>query len=215
VETRKAGRGLEIATAVALGVVSIVTALGALQAGLWNDAAQRFADDSADARDQSIAIAVVAQLRQRADLAAVLEAKSIAGDYEAALAAGDYDLAVELAGELGAALGNSFLLPDGSFDAWYESGWSDEAIPTEQPDYLVELRGDADALILASQELGSLAEQLKTRSAVLGQAALVHALALFLFGVAGINRLRLARLVTLGMGVLVFLFGLFLMSTAY
>ena len=214
-ETRIAGRGLEIATAVALGVVSLVTALGVLQSTLWNDAAQRFADDSSDARDQAISIAVVAQLRERSDLAAVLEAQVLATQYDAAYAAGDYELAVDIYTDLGATLNPAFLLPDGSFEAWWDAGFPEDARPTDSAEYLVAVRGDVDALNLVSWRLHEQATVLTSRSAVFGQASLVFALALFLFGVAGINRLRGTRYVTLAMGSLVFLFGLFLMSTAY
>lgn len=214
-DTRPASRALEIATAIALGVVSLVTALGVLQSSLWNDTAGRLGADSADARDQSIAISVVAQLKQRADLASLLEAKLIAREYDEALAAGDIDLAVELLTDITATIGNATSLPAGSFEEWYAAGFPDDARPTDSALYLVDTRGNADALILASQRLGALAGELKSKSAIFGQAALVHALALFLFGVAGINRLRAARYVTLAMGAMVFLFGLFLMSTAY
>jgi len=215
VDTRPAGRGLEIATAIALGIVSLVTALGVLQSSIWNDTAGRYADDSADARDQSIAISVVAQLKQRADLAALLEARLLARDYDEAVAAGDIDLAVDLLGDIGSTIGNAVSLPEGSFDAWYAAGFPDDARPTDSAEYAVATRGGADALILASQRLGGLAKELQAQSAIFGQASLIHALALFLFGVAGINRLRAARYVTLAMGAVVFLFGLFLMSTAY
>lgn len=214
-ESRTAGRGLEIATAVALGVVSLVTALGVLQSSVWNDAAQRFADDSADARDQSITISVVAQLRQRADLAAILEARPIAAEYDAAIEAAEFDRAIDIYGDLTTTVGNAYLLPEGSFDAWWAAGFPADARPTDQPLYLVAARGNADALLLTSRELGEHAAALKARSGIFGQASLVLALALFLFGVAGINRLRAARYVTLAMGSLVFVFGLFLMSTAY
>ena len=214
-DTRPASRALEIATAIALGVVSLVTALGVLQSSLWNDAAGRFSADSADARDQSIAISVVAQLKQRADLASLLEARSLAGDYDEAIAAGDIERAVDLLTDIQSTIGNAVDLPEGAFDEWYAAGFPDDAVPTDSAGYLVETRGPADALILASQRLGALAKQLNAQSAIFGQAALVHALALFLFGVAGINRLRAARYVTLAMGGVVFLFGLFLMSTAY
>lgn len=214
-ETRAGGRGVEIATAVALGVVSLVTALGVLQSGVWNDAADRYVADSADARDQSISLAVVAQLRERADLSTILEAEPLARAYDGAVAAGDEALAFEFFSELQTTLIPAYDLPEDSFAAWWAAGFPDDARPTESPEYLVEVRGDVDALILASRQLAADAAVLKADSAIFGQAALVHALALFLFGVAGINRLRAARFVTLGMGSLVFLFGLFLMSTAY
>lgn len=214
-ETRSGGRSLEIATAVALGVVSLVTALGVLQASAWTDTADRLRSDSSDARDQGISIAVVAQLQQRADAGALLQARLLARAQDEAIAAGDLDLAVDLEGDITAALGNAVALPDGSWDAWRAAGFPDGGRPSELPQYLVETRGPADALGLASQRLGDLAAAYTARSAIFGQAALVHALALFLFGVAGINRLRAARYVTLAVGAGVFLFGLFLMSTAY
>jgi hypothetical protein len=215
VDTRTGGRGLEIATAIALGVVSLMTALGVLQASLWNASADRFASDSADARDQSISISVVAQLRQRADLSAILEARPFAERYDAALAAGDLDTALDVFGDLGTKVSTVYLLPEGSFDAWWEAGFPDDARPTDSPEYLVALYGPVDALTVTSKELGENASALKAKSGLFGQASLVLALALFLFGVAGINRLRTTRYVTLAMGSIVFVFGLFLMSTAY
>jgi len=215
VESRPRGRGIEIATAVALGLVSLVTALGVLQANVWSDAASAFSRDSADARDQSVAIAVTTQLKQRSDQGVLLEARLLARQQEEALAAGDIEAALELETDIGVTIGSAISLPAGSFDAWREGGFPDDARPSDSPEYLAQTRGDADALALTSQRLGLLATQLKDQAAVFGQASLVHALALFLFGVAGINRLRLARLVTLGMGALVFVFGLYLMSTAY
>jgi hypothetical protein len=215
VDTRTGGRGLEIATAIALGVVSLVTALGVLQSSLWNDSADRFASDAADSRDQSISIAVVAQLRQRADLAAILEARPLAQAYDEALAAEDFELALDIYGDLGTTLAPAFELPEGSFDAWWAAGFPADARPTDSPAYLVEVYGDVDALRMTSRLLSDEASSLKARSAVFGQASLVLALALFLFGVAGINRLRATRYVTLAMGSVVFVFGLFLMSTTY
>lgn len=214
-ETRIGGRGLEIATAIALGVVSLVTALGVLQASVWNDRASLLASDSADARDQSIAIGVISQLQQRQDGSALLEGRLLSHRQDAAITAGDVELAFDLQTDIASAIGTAFELPPGSFDAWREAGFPDDARPTESPEYLVQTRGEADALILASQELGDQAKRLTAQAATFGQASLVHALALFLFGVAGINRLRSARYVTLGMGAMVFVFGLFLMSTAY
>lgn len=214
-ESRITARSLELATAIALGVVSLVTALGVLQASIWNDTAQRLADDSSDARDQGISVGVVTQLRERSDLAAILEARALARDYDEAVAAQDYDGALQIYADLGTTLAPAYNLPEGAFDAWWAAGFPDDARPTDSAGYLVTVRSDQEALALASRELGEQSIALKARAGVFGQAALVHALALFLFGVAGINRLRAARYVTLAIGSLVFVFGLFLMSTAY
>lgn len=213
--TLPAGRVLEIATAIALGLVSLVTALGVLQASVWTMQAGRLSEDSGDARDQSISVAVVAQLKSRADYGATLEAERFARLQDEAFAAGDIDRAIELEASLGSALGSAYYLPEGAFDEWRAAGFPPDANPAQSADYFVAGQGEADALLLTSARLGDLSAQLTARAGVFGQAALVHALALFLFGVAGINRLRTARLVTLAMGALVFVFGLFLMSTAY
>lgn len=215
-ESLPAGRGLEIATAIALGIVSVVTALGVLQASVWTSDAARFASDAADARDQSISVAVVSQLKQRADLGAMYEAERLALLQDEALAAGDQLGALEFEAGISGALATIYV--DGAddlFAEWRSAGFPADGNPAASPDYLVQGQGEADALALASQRLGDLGKQLAGRAAILGQASLVHALALFLFGVAGINRLRMTRYVTLAMGASVFLFGLLLMSTAY
>lgn len=206
---------LEIATALALGIVSVVTALGVLQASIWTADAGRFSSDAADARDQSISIGVTSQLKQRADFGATLEARLYALRQDAALAEDDYITALELETQLQGVLGNAYNLPDGSFDEWRAAGFPDDANPAQSGAYLVETRGLGDAAILTSKRLGELAKTLNERAGIFGQASLVHALALFLFGVAGINRLRAARVVTLALGAGVFLFGLFLMASAY
>jgi hypothetical protein len=216
VESLPAGRGLEIATAIALGFVSLITALGVLQASLWTADAARFASDAADARDQSISVAVVSQLKARADLGALYEAERLARLHDEAVAAGDQLLALQLESDITGTLGTVYV--EGTADAfaeWRGAGFPDGGNPAQSADYLVQGQGQADALLLASQRLGDLGKQLTARAEVFGQASLVHALALFLFGVAGINRLRSTRYVTLAMGAGVFLFGLFLMSTAY
>jgi hypothetical protein len=216
VESLPAGRGLEIATAIALGVVSLVTALGVLQASIWNRDAARFGSDAADARDQGISVAVVAQLKARADLGAMYEAERLARLQDEALAAGEQIRAIELEGDITNTLGTIYV--DGVADVfaeWRAEGFPADGNPAASPEYLVQWQGEADALTLTSQRLGALGTQLTARAEIFGQASLVHALALFLFGVAGINRLRTTRYVTLAMGASTFLFGLFLMSTAY
>jgi len=209
------GRSLEIATAVALGIVSLVTALGVLQASIWTSDAARLASDAADARDQSISVAVVSQLQERADFGSMLEAQLLARQQDAALAAGDPLRVAELEVDISGALGTAYFIGREGFDAWRAAGFPEDANPVQSPEYLVQGQGRADALALTSHRLADLGKQLSARAAVFGQASLVLALALFLFGVAGINRLRSARYVTLAMGAFVFLFGLFLMSLAY
>lgn len=214
-EARTQTRAIEIATALLLGIVSVVTALGVWQASAWQARADRLGLDAADARDQGVAIQVAGTIRQRTDLRSVLEARRLSQLQDAAIAAGDDLAALALGNDIAAELGDVNALAPGAFDDWRADGFPDDENPVLSAEYYVGLRGPADALTLVSTELSGYSSELKAKAAVFGQAALVHALALFLFGIAGINRLRTARIVTLGLGAAVFLVGLFLMSTAY
>lgn len=211
-----AGRTLELATAILLGLISVITALGALQATLWNAEANRLSSDAADARDQGIAVSVASQLQQRSDMRSILTAAFVAMDLDEAREGGDQLEILRLESSLINELADVRDLPDGAFEAWHAAGFPDDGNPVESLTYLVEQgRGDSEALQITSLQLSALSEHFASRAGTFTQAALVHALALFLLGVAGINRLRTARFVTLGVGTAVVIFGLFLMSTAY
>jgi hypothetical protein len=62
---------------------------------------------------------------------------------------------------------------------------------------------------------GGFKDALKAKAGTFTQAALVNALALFLLGVAGINRLRAARFATLVLGAVAYLASLVMMAGAY
>ncbi len=216
-ETAPDDRGIRIATAILLGLVSLVTALGVLQSAVWSGRAGSLAGDAADARDQAIAIEAPTTLQQRTDLRAMLEARRLAGLQAEALADGDQLRALELESEILFTVSGISDLPDEpytEFSVWRDGGFADDENPIGTPAYLVSLRGDADALTATSRRLGEYADELQSRVAVFGQASLVHALALFLLGIAGINRLRAARVVTLVAGAAVFAFGVALMAGA-
>ena len=78
------------------------------------------------------------------------------------------------------------------------------------------LRGDADSY---AHRVGPRGRRSRTpsqdKAAIFAQAALIDALALFLLGVAGINRLRSARFATLVLGAAAYLASLVMMATAY
>ncbi len=60
-------RTIAIVTAVMLGLVSVVTALGAWQAAVWNGIADEYAEDASDAQDVSINQGVLANYSLRLD----------------------------------------------------------------------------------------------------------------------------------------------------
>ena len=213
---RQSSRALDVLTAVLLGVVSLTTALGAWQATTWTREAADYGESSSDARDQNITRSIDWQGYFRLDNAAVLQARKYALLEDEANAAGD---------ELGAAFSSVMVtnylgrsvnpsLPD-AFAAWREDGFPPGESPTSDPSYVAELRGDADSYSIVSALAGGFKEALQTKASIFTQAALVDALALFLLGVAGINRLRSARFATLALGAAAYLTSLLMMAAAY
>ncbi|HEV7741069.1 MAG TPA: hypothetical protein VGO65_01490 [Pseudolysinimonas sp.] len=215
-DVRQYSRGLDVLTAVLLGVVSLTTALGAWQATTWNRQADGYAASSSDARDVSIASGVAWQYDSRLDSGAILNARKYALLEDAAIAAGDpRDSAyynVMVGNYLGRILSEG--LPE-AFDTWRDAGFPADQNPTTDPVYQANLRGTSDAYSVVSTLAGGFKDALQGKAAIFAQAALIDALALFLLGVAGINRLRTARFATLVLGGAAYLASLMIMATAY
>lgn len=209
-------RALDVLTAMLLGVVSLTTALGAWQAGTWTVQADKYGSSSADARDVSITRTVAWQYSNRLDVAAVLQARKHYLLAEAALEAEDYTgnafNTVMVENHLGRVFTGGLRE---AFTGWRDAGFPTEESPTSDPVYIANLRGDADSYALASALADDFKHALDAKSARFTQAALINALALFLLGVAGINRLRAARFATLVLGGFVYLASLLLMATAF
>jgi hypothetical protein len=214
---RQYGRGLDVLTAVLLGVVSLTTALGAWQATIWDRQADAYGASSSDARDVSIASGVAWQYNSRLDAAAVLNARKYAvlEDESLAAAADPRDSAyynVMVGNYLGRVIADG--LPE-AFADWRADGFPVTENPTADPVYLANLRGDSDSYAIVSSVAGGFKDVLQGKAAIFAQAALIDALALFLLGVAGINRLRSARFATLVLGAAAYLASLLMMATAY
>lgn len=215
--TRRPSRGLDVLTAILLGLVSLTTALGAWQADAWNRQADDYGESSSDARDATITRGVDWQYTLRLDTGNILQARKYAILQDQATAVDDdrgAAYAETMVGNYLGRLANNLGLTD-AFAAWREDGFPAGESPLEQPLYLVELRGDADSYAMVSGLAGGFKDALTAKAGVFTQAALVNALALFLLGVAGINRLRAARFATLVLGALAYLAALVMMAGAY
>lgn len=204
-------RGFEIVTAVMLGLVSVTTALGAWQASTWSQQAADLLQDAQDARDVSVSQAVLADYARR-------------GDTEASLAARTYDAQAAEAVDLD----RLFYLTKvdieltkatpGFADIWHEwqaAGFPADVDPLRDETYLELRDGWYQSYSHTALVAGDLASRTGAKSGILAQAALIQALALFLFGIAGVNRLAAVRAGVLGLGVVVFLAGLALALTAF
>lgn len=199
-----------------LGLVSLTTALGAWQAGSWAAQAGVYGESSADARDVTITRTLAWQYNNRLDAAAVLQARKFALLEDQATAADDPAGMAYNNVMVGNQLGRVATVGlEEAFDEWRADGFPAGETPTSDPIYLANLRGDADSYALASSLAGEFKDALQAKASIFTQAALIDALALFLLGVAGINRLRAARFATLVLGSVVYLASLVLMATAY
>jgi len=210
--SERSTRSLDVVTAVMLGLVSVVTALGAWQAAAWDSRAQEFERDAGDARDVSVNQSVLADYSRRTDLEASATAKALSEQR-----AQETDLFEQLVldNRIQAAL--SATTP-GFSDAWFEwqAGGSDPlAQPIDDPDYVVARDGVPQAYGYTGAVLDDLSQRLQNRSSVLAQAALIQALALFLFGIAGVNRLRSVRIAVLVLGLVTFAAGVLFGLTAF
>lgn len=205
-------RGIEIVTAVMLGLASVVTALGAWQAGQWTAIADEYKNDASDARDVSIIQSVASGNSLRVDQEASAQAMAYR---QLAEQATDETVRMFYEFSVTSALSRS---TGGFADAWEDwaaGGFQSADNPLTDPQYLVGRDGSADSYAFTSTVLGSASSAMKDRAAILAQASLVYALALFLFGISGVNRLREVRGGVVGLGVAIFVGGLVLASTAF
>jgi len=195
-----------------LGLVSVVTALGAWQAATWDARSQEFERDAGDARDVSVNQSVQADYAARTDLEASLTARAIAAER-----AGQTE-PLELALIDNRIQATLISTTPGFADAWYvwqSGGFDPAAAPIDDPDYLAGRDGFYQSYGVAGAVLDDLSHQLQTRSGVLAQAALVQALALFLIGLAGVNRVGAVRVAILILGAVVFIVGVGVALSAF
>lgn len=197
-------RSLDVATAVMLGLVSVVTALGAWQAAAWDGRSQELERDAGDARDVSVNQSVQADYAARTDVEASVTARSYAQQREA-----EPDLLEQalLDNQIQATLISTTPGFADAWFAWQATGFDPLTPPLDDPDYLVERDGFYQSYGVAGGVLDDLSHRLQARSGVLTQAALIQALALFLIGIAGVNRVPAVRVSILVLGGIVFIVG--------
>lgn len=204
-------RPFEIVTAVMLGLVSIVTALGAWQASVWNTQATELAGHSGDARDVSVSQAVLADYSRRVDSRASLNAQrfEILRQASTGLEQLLYQSRIDI--ELGKATSGF----DEVWRQWAAAGFPADADPLDDAGYTIARDRATLSYGYVSRVAAQLASSVSAKSGILAQAALIQALALFVFGISGLNRNVAVRAGVLGLGIAVFLAGLALAVTAY
>jgi hypothetical protein len=206
------GRGVEVLTAAFLGLVSIATAAGAWQASVWNSVADELGRDAQDALDVSVNYGVLAEYERRFDTEAsaqaALLAEQRAGQTDP-LQIGLYDIRIQ--GRLGSTTPGFAE----AWQSWSDAGYPDDLNPLQDPVYLVQRDSPTQTYGYISEQLTAAADVMKSKSGTLARAALVHALALFLFGISTVGRLKPIRYAILTLGAAAFVGGLLLWVVAY
>ncbi len=195
-----------------LGLVAFVTALGAWQAGAWNAGADEFARDAGDARDVSINQSVLADYSARTDLDASNTARAFAAQRD-----DEPNIITQLLldNKIQAALTSTTPGFSDAWFAWQAGGFDPEALAIDDPEYVVARDGTYRSYGEVGGVIETMSHVLQNRSEVLAQATLIQALALFLIGVAGVNRARGVRVGILALGAAVFVGGIALALSAY
>ncbi len=210
-ENASASRGLDVVTAVMLGVISVATALGAWQSAIWTSSADQYLDDAADARAVSVNQAVIADYSRRLDLESTVNARR----YSELAAVSEAEQAIVYEFRVQSELGRASAGLAEAWEEWSASGFSDSENPIDDPLYRAETSKSTDSYGYVSTTLAVAADERRGQSAILAQAALVQALALFLFGIAAANRQLRVRASVMGFGAAAFIVGLALAATAF
>jgi hypothetical protein len=173
---------LEIATAILLGLVSVATAAGAYQASEWSRQSGEYAGVAGQLRDESLATNIASQLASFDDADRLGQALAIQFDIDNGAA--DVDPLRER---------QTVLLEAGSpglataWDAWVESGYTDEFYPLVSSDYMASGLAPTYAANRASAVAFAASDEIGGRGLLITVASAIFALALLLLGVSGAN----------------------------
>lgn len=173
---------IEIITAILLGLVSVTTALGAYQAGVW---AERSADHrlvATQLRDRNLTELLTAQLVSKQDSARLFDAFALETEMTI-----DPSRTAELQREQRAILGSASPEFATAYAIWRESGFAESLAPVTQADYEAGIFAQPQSLQYSSFVATTLADAAAERSAQVTIASVVFAVALLLLGVAGVN----------------------------
>jgi hypothetical protein len=205
-----AGLHIDVLTAVLLGLVSVATAFSSFAASEFDERAaasvslaERTTIDAASAYQAAFIVynrdlEVFSELvRTDPELAAFDDPRTQA---ELDAAAGDRDLLIYILGS------RAF---SSAYFEWVEAqrDGSDRSV-FDDPEYAAEIYAEQAALLGEAEELRLDARANAAQSDTMTHSTLVYAIALFLFGIAGVNRQRRVALGITALGVIVFVAGI-------
>lgn len=193
---------LEIATGILLGLVSVATAIGAYQAGVWNQQGSDLQSASNQLRDRNLALYLEGVIVQGDDRQRLFDAFALASEAvffpeRADSAAAEQDVVIAAA---------SPALVE-AWGPWRECGFCDHKNPLLSSAYEAASYAGPQSYNVVSGVADRAARALLERSHQMTVVSVVFAVALLLLGVAGVSsRLRLSA-VTAGGGAVAFLVG--------
>ena len=208
--TRTRG-ALEIVTGVLLGLVSVATAIGAYQAGVWGQQGSDLKSASGQLRDRNLALYLEYTVVQGDDYQRLFDALAL--NAEAAFYPERADAATA---EQDVIIGAASPALIEAWGLWRDCGFCDTDIPLLSPAYEAASYAQPQSYNLVSAVADRGANRLLERSRTMTVVSVVFAVALLLLGVAGVSsRLRVSAITTAGgalafvVGVAIVIFGVF------
>jgi hypothetical protein len=193
---------LEIVTAILLGLVSVATAIGAYQAGQWNQQAGELASASQQLRDRNLALFLQSQNLARDDGEKMFDALALTSEMTF------YPERTEqLQAEQDLVLAQASPQLATAWQAWEDSGFDLQLVPLYSPAYEAMTFAPAQSHNLVSALADRSAKSLDERGHTMTIVSVVFAVALLLLGVAGASSSLRVSALTTGGGALAFLAG--------
>lgn len=200
--TARTRGALEIVTGILLGLVSVATAVGAYQAGVWGQQGSDLKSASGQLRDRNLALYIEGTIVQGDDYQRVFDALALNAEAafypeRAAAAVAEQDVII---GAASPALVEAW-------QPWVDCGYCNSKVPLQTPAYEAFSYAKVQSYNIASTVADRAASRLLERSQTMTIVSVVFAVALLLLGVAGVSsRLRVSA-VTTGGGAMAFLVG--------
>jgi hypothetical protein len=193
---------LEVVTAVLLGLVSVATAVGAYQAGVWAGQSTELASASQQLRDRNLSLFLETEIISGDDSQKLFDALALTAE-----AAFYPERTESLMDEQELILASASPALAAAWQPWVDSGYAPDLIPMSTPDYQALTFAPAQSYNLVSAVAYRASEALADRSYTMTIVSVVFAFALLMLGIAGAAaRLDVSAILT-GGGAVAFLAG--------
>ncbi|HWM34413.1 MAG TPA: hypothetical protein VNR36_09280 [Pseudolysinimonas sp.] len=200
--TERARGVIEVVTAILLGLVSVATAFGAYQAGMWAQEANALASASQQLRDRNLSLFLESEIISGDDSQKLFDALALSAE------AAFYPERTEaLMAEQELVLASASPAMAEAWDDWVDSGYAADRIPAASPAYQAMTFAPSQSYNLISAVAYRASEALEDRSYIMTIVSVVFAFALLLLGISGAGTRLDVSAITTGGGAAAFLAG--------